>query len=608
MIIFENISKSYSGQGLFDRVGFKINRKERVGLIGNNGHGKTTLFRFIIKEEIPDAGKIIIPRNYRIGHVKQEVKITEKTVLLEAALGLQEKDPKYFWKAEKILFGLGFRSQDMQTDPANLSGGFQVRLNLAKVLVSEPDMLLLDEPNNYLDITSIRWLSRFLSAWPGELILITHDRSFMDKVVTHTMGIHRKKISKLSGNTEKFYLQTAKEEEIFEKTRINEARKKKEIELFISRFRSKARLAGMVQSRIKTISKMHDLEKLDQLKTLDFSFTNKPLGGKYVMSVKNVSFSYTLQHPLINNFNLTVGAKDKICVIGPNGKGKTTLLKIISGNQKPDEGEMLNHPLTTIGYYEQSNIKHLEDSRTVLEEIMIENIDEGQQKARNICGTMMFEQDLALKKIKILSGGEKSRVLIGKLIAKPVNLLLLDEPTNHLDMFSCNALLTALNNFEGAVIMVTHNEMLLHALAERLIIFQDDRISIQENSYQDFLDKGGWGDEEPQKIPSNKVKPAKTKLSKKQRRQRRSQIQQERHKVLKPMERQISEIEKTIELHESELQTLNADLIEASKSQDSALIADLSKSVHSNQKTIDSLFNKLESITNKLDKMKLDFG
>ncbi len=232
MIIFENISKSYSGQGLFDRVGFKINRKERVGLIGNNGHGKTTLFRFIIKKEIPDAGKIIIPRNYRIGHVKQEVKITEKTVLLEAALGLQEKDPKYFWKAEKILFGLGFRSQDMQTDPANLSGGFQVRLNLAKVLVSEPDMLLLDEPNNYLDITSIRWLSRFLSAWPGELILITHDRSFMDKVVTHTMGIHRKKISKLSGNTEKFYLQTAKEEEIFEKTRINEARKKKEIELF----------------------------------------------------------------------------------------------------------------------------------------------------------------------------------------------------------------------------------------------------------------------------------------------------------------------------------------------------------------------------------------
>ena len=608
MIIFENISKNYSGQGLFNRVSFKINRKERVGLIGNNGHGKTTLFRLIIKEEIPDAGKITIPRNYRIGHVKQEVIITEKTVLLEAALGLREKDPKYFWKAEKILFGLGFSSQDMQTDPANLSGGFQVRLNLAKVLVSEPDMLLLDEPNNYLDITSIRWLSRFLSAWPGELILITHDRSFMDKVVTHTMGIHRKKTSKLSGNTEKFYLQTAKEEEIFEKTRINEARKKKEIELFISRFRSKARLAGMVQSRIKTISKMRNLEKLDQLKTLNLSFTNKPLGGKYVMSVKNVSFAYTLQHPLIKNFNLTVGAKDKICVIGQNGKGKTTLLKIISGNQKPDKGEMLNHPLATIGYYEQSNIKNLEDSRTVLEEIMIENKDGGQQKARNICGTMMFEQDLALKKIKILSGGEKSRVLIGKLLAKPVNLLLLDEPTNHLDMSSCNALVTALDNFEGAVIMVTHNEMLLHALAKRLIVFQDDRISIQENSYQDFLDKGGWGDEELPKIPSNKVKPAKTKLSKKQRRQRRSQSQQARNKVLKPTERQISEIEKTIELHESELKTLNADLIKASKSQDSALIAELSKSVHGRQKTIDSLFNKLESITNKLDKMKLDLG
>ena len=608
MITFENISKSYSGQELFNRVGFKINRKERVGLMGDNGHGKTTLFRLIIKEEIPDAGKITIPRNYRIGHVKQEVKITEKTVLLEAALGLRENDPMYFWKAEKILFGLGFSNQDMQTDPTNLSGGFQVRLNLAKVLVSEPDMLLLDEPNNYLDITSIRWLSRFLSTWPGELILITHDRSFMDKVVTHTMGIHRKKISKLSGNTEKFYLQTAKEEEIYEKTRLNEARKKKEIELFITRFRSKARLAGMVQSRIKTIAKMKDLEKLDQLKPLEFSFTSKPLSGKYAMNVKNASFSYNLQHPLIKNFNLTVGAEDKICVIGQNGKGKTTLLKIISGNQKPDEGEVLNHPLTSIGYYEQSNIKHLEDSRTVLEEIMIENKDVAQQKARSICGTMMFGQDLALKKIKILSGGEKSRVLIGKLLAKPVSLLLLDEPTNHLDMSSCNALLAALNEFEGAVIMVTHNEMLLHALAKRLIVFQDGRINIQENSYQDFLDKGGWGDEEPQKILSNKAKPEKTKLSKKQRRQRRSQIQHERNKALKPIEREISEIKKSIKMHQSELKTLNTDLIQASKSQDSTLIAELSKSVHSRQKSIDSLSKKLASITNKLDKIKLDFS
>ncbi|MFQ5486689.1 MAG: ABC-F family ATP-binding cassette domain-containing protein, partial [Desulfobacterales bacterium] len=391
MIILENISKSYSGQELFNSVSFKINRKERVGLIGNNGHGKTTLFRLIIKEETPDAGKIIVPKNYRIGHVKQEVKITAKTVLLEAALGLRENDPRYFWKAEKILFGLGFSSQDMQINPANLSGGFQVRLNLARVLVSEPDMLLLDEPNNYLDITSIRWLSRFLSAWPGELILITHDRSFMDRVVTHTIGIHRKKLSKLAGNTEKFYMQIAKEEEIYEKTRINEARKKKEIELFISRFRSKARLAGMVQSRIKTISKMKEHEKLDQLKTLDFSFSNRPLGGKYVMSVKNVSFSYRSHHTLIKNFNLTVGARDKICVIGQNGKGKTTLLKILSGNQKPDEGEVVYHPLTATGYYEQSNIKHLQDSRTVFEEIMIEDKDVTQQKARNICGTMMFE-------------------------------------------------------------------------------------------------------------------------------------------------------------------------------------------------------------------------
>ena len=239
MISIENLSKSYGGQILFDNVNFRINTRERVGVVGRNGHGKTTLFRLVTGETHPDSGAIITPKNYRIGYVRQQIQFTQDTVLAEGMTGLSEAEKDHHWKVEKILFGLGFTASDMARHPGEFSGGFQVRLNLAKVLVAEPDLLLLDEPTNYLDITSIRWITRFLNTWPRELLLITHDRGFMDGIVTHTVGIHRRKIRKFPGNTEKYYAQIAQEEEIYEKTRINDEKRRKEVELFITRFRAK---------------------------------------------------------------------------------------------------------------------------------------------------------------------------------------------------------------------------------------------------------------------------------------------------------------------------------------------------------------------------------
>lgn len=280
MISIENISKGYGGNTLFEDTGFRLNRRERVGLVGRNGHGKTTLFRIITGEESPDTGTVIIPKNYRIGYVRQTIEFTENTVLREGMRGLRGEETDHFWKVEKILFGLGFSQADMDRSPLEFSGGFQVRLNLAKMLVSDPDLLLLDEPTNYLDITSIRWIQGFLNAWPREVMLITHDRGFMDKVVTHTVAIHRKKMRKIEGDTGKLYAQIAQDEEIYEKTRVNDERRRKEIELFITRFRAKARLANMVQSRVKTLGKMEKKDKLDELKNLDFSFRSKPFRGK----------------------------------------------------------------------------------------------------------------------------------------------------------------------------------------------------------------------------------------------------------------------------------------------------------------------------------------
>ena len=270
MLQIENLTKSYGSRQLFNQISFKFNPRERLGIVGLNGHGKTTLMRLIIGEESADDGNIVIPRNYRIGYVRQSLRFNAGTVIDEGASALPDHDEGQTWKVEKILTGLGFDSKDLERRPQELSGGFQVRLNLAKALVAEPDLLLLDEPTNFLDITSIRWIEKFLSRWPRELMLITHDRSFMDQVVTHVVGIHRQSVRKIQGDTAKYYQQIAQDEEIYEKTRLNDERRRKEIELFITRFRAKARLANLVQSRMKTLEKTQKKEKLASVKTLDF--------------------------------------------------------------------------------------------------------------------------------------------------------------------------------------------------------------------------------------------------------------------------------------------------------------------------------------------------
>lgn len=599
MIQVENLQKSFSGQKLFDGASFKIGARERVGLVGRNGHGKTTLFRMIMGEESWDEGAITIPKNYRIGIVRQSLTFTKPTVLEEGMKGLPADRKHHHWEVEKILSGLGYSQRDMQRHPGEFSGGFQVRLNLVKAMVSEPDLLLLDEPTNYLDIASIRWIEQYLIRWPNEIMLITHDRGFMDKVVTHVLGIHRKRIRKIFGNTEKYYTQIAQDEEVYEKTRQNDERRKKEINLFISRFRAKARLANMVQSRIKTIQKMEKKEKLDQLKTLEFSFRSKPFRGKHVLRAEHSSYAYDPKIPLINNLSFSVNSGDRICIVGKNGKGKTTLLKILAGILKPDVGSIVYNPNIDIGFFEQTNVQSLIESRTVEEEILYAHEDVDRQRARDICGAMMFEGDAALKKISVLSGGEKSRVLLGKILAVPANLLLLDEPTNHLDMDSCDALLAALDSFEGTVIIVTHNEMFLHALADRLVVFQNERVYVFEGSYQQFLDKEGWSDEIDEKSRMAKLQedmPVTSKITKKDIRRIRSEIVVEKSQKIKPLERRIKKAEEDIDIQEKNIYILNEAMIKASQSNDGKKIAEISQKIHKGQRHIDSLFVEMEQL------------
>ena len=604
MISLSNIKKTYGEQLLFEAVTFNINPGEKIGLVGRNGHGKTTLLRILLGEEDTDSGIISIPKNYTIGCLKQNLEFSMPTVIEESCLGLKKDERDNKWIAEKILSGLGFSDIDMNRNPLEFSGGFQVRINLAKLLVSSPDLLLLDEPSNYLDIISIRWLIKFLREWKNEFIIITHDRNLMDAVTTHTLAIHRNTIKKIEGNTEKMYQQIAKEEEIYEKTRINDDKKRKEIEVFINRFRAKATLSSRVQSREKLLEKNDRLQKLDRIKDLEFCFNYEPIYAKSFFSADNISFSYKPTEKIIDNFSINISRDDRIAIIGKNGKGKTTLLKILSQKLEPLSGIINKHSGVKVGYFEQTNIELLDKNKTVEEEIDCSITNRDRYTARNICGAMMFEQDMALKKIAVLSGGEKSRVMLGKLIATPVNLLLLDEPTNHLDMQSADSLLEALEGFDGAVIIATHNEMFLNDIANRLIIFDRDGITVFEGTYPQFLDKIGWRDEDEINNRNNREKDT---VKKKDIRKLRAEIIEEKSKAIKPIENKIKKIENEIFSLEEELHMCHSEFENATYVSDGEKIRTLSVKISGLENQINDNYNSLSEYTDEFDKLSAMF-
>ncbi|UCH83703.1 MAG: ABC-F family ATP-binding cassette domain-containing protein [Candidatus Latescibacterota bacterium] len=608
MIKISNLTKSFGDQLLFKELTFDVGKRERVGLVGRNGHGKTTLFHMILGDIEPDAGTVTIPKRYRIGHLDQNIRFTRDTVIGEASLALPRESRDQLWKAEKILFGLGFTTDDMNRSPEIFSGGFLVRLNLAKVLISEPELLLLDEPTNFLDVVSIRWLSRFLRQWRSELMLITHDRSFMDDVVTHTVGIHRQRARKIAGGTRKLHDQILREEEVYEKTRINDEKKRKEVERFIEKFRAQKKVASLVQSRVKMLAKQQSMEKLETIKTLDFSFNSAPFPAKVMMRVENLSYAYDAQKPLLTDFQLEIGAGERICIMGQNGKGKSTLMRLLAGDLKPQQGKITRHPRLQNGFFAQTNVHTLHPNNTVLDEIMLADRGCLQQTARDIAGSMMFEDDGALKKVSVLSGGEKSRVMLAKILVSPCNLLLLDEPTNHLDLDSCDSLLAAIDAFDGAVVIVTHNEMFLRSLANRFIVFDRGRIIDYRRSYQEFLDDIGWeldetlrqkDDADPEKAP-----PA---LDKKALRQERAKVIQERSRVVGPLEHAAAELEKWIEdLERQQAEALSA-MEAASLSGDGEAIAEHSRRHEQLQKEIEAAFDQLDAATKAYDEAARDY-
>jgi len=598
MISIRGLEKKFGGRPLFSGVTFSINRRERIGLVGLNGTGKTTLLRILLGEEPPDAGEVVLPRNYKLGHLPQNPRFHGGNIREEAARGLPPAQREETWRAEKILSGLGFAESDFPRLPEEFSGGYRMRVCLAQVLVAAPDLLLLDEPTNFLDIVSIRWLARFLTLWPAEILVVSHDRSFLDSLVTHVLGIHRGNVWKIPGTTGDYYNHVETADETWEKQRLNEERKRKQAEEFISRFRAQARHAGMVQSRIKTLEKSQPREHLSPIRSLSFSFRSAPTPARYVLDAREISFSYDHSRPaLIESLNLSIEKSDRIGVIGPNGWGKTTLLRLLAGILQPADGLIREHPKCRKSFFDPADTGKLHPELTVEEEIA-GSFEGGERKdIRAICGTMLFPGDEALKKVGVLSGGEMCRVLLGKVLAAPANLLLLDEPTHHLDLDAADALLDALDRFPGALVLVSHNEHFLRSLAQRLVIFGPGGTRIFPGGYDDFLDSGGWDD-----LPQS-AKPAKREadLSKKEKRRRRAEFNTRKNSLLRPLRKKVTRLENEIMTLEEGIADTELGLVGASVSGEAGEIARLSRQADRTRRRITELYEQLEKYGNQLD-------
>jgi ATP-binding cassette subfamily F protein 3 len=585
MIRITQLNKTYGENVLFSDVSLNIEDNEKIGLIGRNGSGKST-FLNMLKERDDENGAIHIPPHLIISSLEQHLDFSHPTLLEQACSALSEQNQGQEWKAESILMGLGFSKADFKKAPKEFSSGYQIRIRLAEALIKEPHLLLLDEPTNYLDILTLRWLERFLKTWQNTFILVTHDRKFMEEVVTHTISIHRGKMRKMKGGPQKNIQQIYHEEEVYERTRIKQEKKKAKTEEFINKFRAKARSAGMVQSRIKALEKQDIGDPLEKLPEIRFNFRTDPFHGDSLLRAHNLNFGYENGPTLISDFSLNTNAGDRIAVIGRNGKGKSTLMRLLCEQLTPQSGKLKTHPDLKKGYFGAESKEELHVNNTILDELRKEG-GAKEQEIRDLCGALLFQGNDSKKHISQLSGGEKSRVCLGKVILKKTHLLFLDEPTNHLDMESCGALIEALKKYKGTVIFVSHDEDMISRLANRLVVFDKGTISVKEETYQEFLQTGGWSEEEDESYFLFK-RPSKNKIS--------YEAKKEQEKRLRWIIKRQGELSEKLEHLERGERDTALQFHEACERKDTEAIRDLGKKTKFIQEEMEEIYQELEKL------------
>ena len=532
MIRLDNISKQNGHQILFIEASAALQRGEKVGLVGPNGSGKTTLFRMITGQELPDEGQVAVDRGVTIGYFSQDVSemsgrsavsevmdgagpvssVAAELKELEAAMADPDKADEMDaiierygevqhrfeeldgyaleGRAREVLAGLSFSQEMMDGDVGALSGGWKMRVALARILLMRPDAMLLDEPSNHLDLESLIWLEEFLKNYEGMLLMTSHDREFMNRIVSKVVEIDGGSLTSYSGNYEFYEQQRAlaekQQQAQFER---QQAMLAKEIK-FIERFKARASHAAQVQSRVKKLDKIERVEPPKRRQTVAFEFLPAPRSGEDVVSLKNVHKGYG-SRSIYEGLDFSVRRRERWCVMGINGAGKSTLLKLVAGSTEPDDGMVSLGGSVKMGYFAQHAMDLLDGERTVFEELEYSFPQAGQGSLRALAGCFGFSGDDVEKRCRVLSGGEKARLVMAKMLFDPPNFLVLDEPTNHLDMATKEMLIEALSQFEGTMLFVSHDRHFLAALSNRVLELTPEGVHQYGGGYTEYVARTG---------------------------------------------------------------------------------------------------------------------
>lgn len=618
MISINNLTVEFGGFTLFKQVTFIVNTRDRIGLVGKNGAGKSTLLKIFAGFQAPTTGTVSLPNEIKIGYLPQQVIHVDGNTVMEEALtafeevlGLEkeiakinseiaertdyeseeymklierltDRNDRYHMmggenieaEAERTLIGLGFLRSDFTRQTNEFSGGWRMRIELVKILLRRPDVFLLDEPTNHLDIESIQWLEDFLKTYPGAVVLVSHDRAFLDNITNRTVEISVGKIYDYKVPYSQYVVLHAERREQQMKAYLNQQKQIKDTEEFIERFRYKATKSVQVQSRVKQLEKIDRIEIDDEdTSTLSLKFPPAPRSGDLVCEVKNLSKAYG-DHLVLNELEFVIERGEKLAFVGKNGEGKSTLVKVLMGELEHTGTCKLGHNVK-IGYFAQNQAQMLNENKTVFETIDDVAVGEVRTKIRNILGAFMFRGEDIDKKVKVLSGGERSRLAMIRLLLEPVNLLVLDEPTNHLDMRSKDVLKEALNQFDGTVIVVSHDREFLNGLSSKVYEFTNKKIKEHLGGIYDFLQSKKMDSLKELEVKKSvsavqvDLAPSDNKLNYLERK--------EMNKKISKMERAVSNSEDNIARFEEQIVEMEDMLANPEKMQDQSLFAKYEK-------------------------------
>jgi ATP-binding cassette subfamily F protein 3 len=657
MLTINNLDILYGDKHLFNNVSARINDNDRIGLVGVNGAGKSTLLKIICNIIETDPGVVKRPKRFSVAYLPQEATAldTGRTIYQEAenafadALILQQDldeinrqlgavDPensefstllkqqgelqhrlekidifRMQSQIEKVLMGLGFSVSDFDRPSNSLSGGWLMRLMLAKLLLAMPDLLLLDEPTNHLDLDSLTWLENFLLTYNGGLVIISHDRTFLDQVTSLTWELSLGRLTAFKGNYSKYVADKEIRLQVERAAYDNQQAQIRQTMRFVQRFRAKSTKAKQVQSRLKQLSRMERIELADAEQEVSFRFPPAAPSGRLALDIESLGKDYE-NKKVFRGISFQLQRGDKMAVVGVNGAGKSTLMKILAGLIKPDTGEIRIGHNVKISYFGQHQAQELAPSLTALQTLSAVSGDMNITEIRSLLGTFLFKGEEVDKKVQVLSGGEKSRLALAKMIVQPANLLILDEPTNHLDMSSQEVLQEAMVQYDGTIIIVSHNRHFVNRFVNKVLEIKKGRATLYEGNIEDYIYKLKIlqeGDETALKMDADRDESEAETVVKKQRgkaaRQEQAKIRQEKGLKLNPLKKEVAHTEHEIERLETRKKELELLMAEPHLYQDQDKFAEAGKEYNSLGRKLERLYQRWEEIQAQIETVESEF-